>query len=246
VERHVLVQECANEHYTSLINRATSIHHDFLLSLPAIYQFYIFYVKFLIIFIIFALELIKKRIFYSYTSYNFEVIIRYEVGYITWNSSTVQPKTRSAMSPTKRHPMRYPVSSFKFTFMLNFAVFSGVRIPLPAGQLKFIQESCRFSTTFLHKALKKKVKRNDNIVFLALDDKYNVNEKRNYHFIDITSWSEPSKFISVTEAFKTAANCNLSPSTITFFCSFSVIWCTVIIVVTVSAVNKIRNTLNFP
>lgn len=67
--------------------------------------------------------------------------------------------------------------------------------------------------------------------------------KIKYHFIDITSLSGPFKFISVTEALTIVANCNLSPSAIVlFFCNFSVICCTVITVVIVSAVDtKINN-----
>lgn len=61
--------------------------------------------------------------------------------------------------------------------------------------------------------------------------------KKSYHFIHIASLSGPSKFISVTEALTIVANCNLSPSVVAFLCNFSVICCTVIIVVMVSAVS---------
>jgi len=61
--------------------------------------------------------------------------------------------------------------------------------------------------------------------------------KKVHHFIDITFLRGPSKFISVIAAFTIVANCNLSPSAIVFFCNFSVICCTVITVVIVSAVN---------
>jgi len=57
------------------------------------------------------------------------------------------------------------VSSFKFIFILNFTVFNGVRIPLPDGQDKFIQESCTSATDFLHRALKMKVKMTAQLIF---------------------------------------------------------------------------------